>query len=322
MDNPTGARAADVRRPHTPGAGRLAAVAGRIVVGTSSWADPGFVEDWYPSGMPARERLPWYATHFTGVEVNSTFYAVPARRAVEGWVAATPSGFTFDVKLHRVLSRHAAGPDSLPPDLRELAPTTERGRVRLTDELEAALADRVLAEVEPLREAGKLSSFLLQLSPAFEPRKHSLDELARLIERLAPTPVAVEFRHRFWVHERRREDVLAWLEQHGAAFVCVDAPAGDQLTIMPALDVVTSPRLAYLRAHGRNREGYVSGKSVAERFGYVYSDDELEEIGGRAGGLAEEADEVRLMFNNNRSDDAPQAAARIRALLGQVTADA
>ena len=49
----------------------------RIVVGTSSWADPGFVEEWYPQGLPARDRLPWYAEHFDAVEVDSTFYAVP-----------------------------------------------------------------------------------------------------------------------------------------------------------------------------------------------------------------------------------------------------
>ena len=76
-----------------------------------------------------------------------------------------------------------------------------------------------------------------------------------LLERLAPTPVAVEFRHRFWVHERRREDVLAWLEEHGAAFVCVDAPSGDHVPIMPPVDAVTTDRLAYLRAHRRNTEG-------------------------------------------------------------------
>ena len=55
-------------------------MAGRILVGTSSWADPGFVEDWYPQGMPAADRLAWYAERFETVEVNSTFYAVPGPR--------------------------------------------------------------------------------------------------------------------------------------------------------------------------------------------------------------------------------------------------
>jgi len=57
--------------------------------------------------------------------------------------------------------------------------------------------------------------------------------------------------------------------------------------------------------------------SVAERFGYRYDDAELEEIAHRAEGLAEEADTVRVMFNNNRGDDAPVGAQQMRDLLGQ-----
>jgi uncharacterized protein YecE (DUF72 family) len=60
-------------------------MAGRILVGTSSWADPGFVEDWYPKGMAARDRLAWYAERFEFVEVNSSFYAVPAQKTVARW---------------------------------------------------------------------------------------------------------------------------------------------------------------------------------------------------------------------------------------------
>lgn len=45
---------------------------GRIVIGTSSWADPGFVVEWYPAGLPARDRLQFHAERFEGVEVNAT----------------------------------------------------------------------------------------------------------------------------------------------------------------------------------------------------------------------------------------------------------
>src|SRR3712207_6260348 len=215
-----------------------------IVVGTSSWADPGFVEEWYPPDLPARDRLPYYAERFEAVEVNSTFYAVPGTAQVRGWAEVTPDGFTFDVKLHRLLSRHAADLKSLPPELREIARTTERGRVVLTDELEAAMADATLAAVAPLAEKDRLATFLLQLSPSFAPRKHELDELAPLVERLAPHRVAIEMRHRGWVDEHRREATLGWLEDHGAAFVCVDAPQGKAPTMMPPLDAVTAPDVA------------------------------------------------------------------------------
>jgi uncharacterized protein YecE (DUF72 family) len=293
-------------------------MAGRILVGTSSWADPGFVKEWYPPRMPAKERLPWYAQRFEAVELNSSFYAIPDRNAVHGWVESTPDGFVFDVKVHRALSRHAAPVESLPPDMREGVDAAGRGRILLTPELEVELAWRLVEETAPLAEAGKLGAYLLQLTPAFGPGRHKLDELDRVVEAFAPHRVAIELRHRGWVREKRREDTLAWFSEHGVAFVCVDAPAGDQVPIMPSdLDAVTRDDLAYIRLHGRNTDGYLSGTSVAERFGWRYSDEELEGVEERVLGMAEQAGEVHVAFNNNRGDDAPTAAQRFRALLGQ-----
>jgi uncharacterized protein YecE (DUF72 family) len=294
---------------------------GRILVGTSSWADPGFVKEWYPPKMAARERLPWYAERFEAVELNSSFYAVPDRTTVHKWVEDTPERFVFDVKVHRLLSRHAAPVDSLPPDLRDGVETTDRGRVRLTPELETALAKRLVEETAPLAEAGKLGAYLLQLTPAFGPGRHELEELDRVVEAFAPHKVAVELRHSGWVREKRRERTLGWFSERGVAFVCVDAPPGDEIPIMPSdLDAVTRDDLAYLRLHGRNAEGYLHGKSVAERFAWRYDDEELEEIAGRAHAMAEQTGEVHVAFNNNRGDDAPTAAQRFRALLGQAPA--
>ncbi|MEA2351857.1 MAG: hypothetical protein QOJ14_271 [Thermoleophilaceae bacterium] len=290
---------------------------GRILVGTSSWADPGFVEEWYPQGMPARERLGWYAERFEVVELNSSFYAVPERGTVARWARATPPGFTFDVKLHRLLSRHAARIDSLPPDLRDGVSLGPRGRVRLTPELESAMLDATLDAVAPLEEAGKLGSFLLQLTPAFSPDKNELDELRGILAALHPRRVAIELRNRLWVKGDRAEDTLSWMSENGAAYVAVDAPREDHVPIMPPIDAVTRDDLAYMRLHGRNAEGYMHGKTVAERFAWDYSDDELQEITGRVGAMAEEAGEVHVLFNNNRGADAPTSARRFRELVGQ-----
>jgi uncharacterized protein YecE (DUF72 family) len=270
-------------------------VSGKIRVGTSSWADPGFVKEWYPPKLAARERLPWYAERFDYVELNSSFYAVPDRTTVHKWVEETPDGFVFDVKAHRLLSRHSAQVESLPPELRDDAQTTGRGRVTLTPELETALAQRLVEETAPLAESGKLGAYLVQLTPAFGPGRHELDELDGLVAALKPHRVALELRHRGWLRDKRREATLGWFSEHDVA-------------------------LAYLRLHGRNTEGYLKGKSVAERFAWRYEDDELEEIAGRAHALAEQAGEVHVAFNNNRGDDAPTAAQRFRALLGQAPA--
>jgi uncharacterized protein YecE (DUF72 family) len=283
-------------------------MSGRILVGTSSWADPGFVKEWYPPKLPAKQRLPWYAQRFELVELNSSFYAVPDRNTVHGWVEVTPPEFTFDVKAHRALSRHSAPVDSLPPDLRELHGTPD---------LERPLAERLVEETAPLRDAGKFGTYLLQLTPAFSPRKHRLEELDTVVEVLGQHGLAVELRNRNWVLDEQREATLDWFADRGVAFVGVDAPPGDNFQIMPPIDAVTSPRIAYLRAHGRNTQGYLTGRSVAERFAWRYTDDELEEIANRARTLAESAGEVHVAFNNNRDDDAPTAAQRFRALLGQ-----
>jgi uncharacterized protein YecE (DUF72 family) len=292
-------------------------MAGRILVGTSSWADPCFVEEWYPAGLPARERLAFYAERFEVVEVNATWYAVPEPATVARWVDETPDGFTFDVKLHRLLSRHAAHPDDLPRDLRKGLDVTPRGRVVLDARLERAVADRTLEGLEPLAAAGRLGALLLQLSPSFKPGAHRLDELDGLLERLAPHPVAVELRHRGWLDEDRREETLGWYEERGAAWVGVDAPEGKAPTLLPSLDAATRPDLAYLRAHGRNAKGWMTGRSVAERFAHRYDDKQLEELTGRAERLAAEVPVVHLQFNNNRGSDAPEAARRTRELLGQ-----
>jgi uncharacterized protein YecE (DUF72 family) len=296
-------------------------MAGKILVGTSSWADPGFVKEWYPPKLAARERLPWYSQRFAYVELNSSFYAVPDRNTVHKWVKETPDDFVFDVKVHRLLSRHSAQIESLPPELRDEAPTTGRGRVQLTAELETALAQRLVEETAPLADAGKLGAYLVQLTPAFSPRKHDLGELEGLLTALRPHRVAVELRNRNWVTDERRDETLGWFADNGVVFVDVDAPLDDHFSIMPTgLDAVTSDGLAYLRLHGRNADGYLKGKSVAERFGWRYDDSELESVAERVQGLAEQAGEVHVAFNNNRGDDAPTAAQRFRALLGQAPA--
>jgi uncharacterized protein YecE (DUF72 family) len=296
-------------------------MAGKILVGTSSWADPGFVKEWYPPKLPANERLRWYAERFSYVELNSSFYAVPDRTNVHKWVDDTPDDFVFDVKVHRLLSRHSAPLDSLPPDLRDDAQTTDRGRVRLTPDLETALAERLVEETAPMAEAEKLGCYFVQLTPAFSPGRHELEELERVVEAFAPHRVALELRHRGWLRDKRRERTLRWFADHDVAFVCVDAPPGDHVPIMPSdFDAVTRDDLAYLRLHGRNTEGYLKGRSVAERFGWRYEDDELEEVAERARTMADQAREVHVAFNNNRGDDAPTAAQRFRALLGQVPA--
>jgi uncharacterized protein YecE (DUF72 family) len=294
---------------------------GRILVGTASWSDPGFVEHWYPKGMPAHERLGWYAQQFEMVEVNSSFYSVPDPRMVERWCASTPEEFTFDVKLHQLLSRHSAAAKLLPPDLQRRAEVDGKGKVKLTPAIEEAVTRAFLHSVDVLDKHNKLGVLLLQLSPAFSPKKHNFEELDQLLDATREYHVAVEFRNRNWAIGERLKETTDFLCKHKVSFVNVDAPSAEHFTIMPSdLDEVTNGDIAYLRLHGRDARAYLTGKTVAARFNYDYKDPEISGIADRSKGLARKARETHVVFNNNALDYAPRAAARLRKALGQIVA--
>ena len=298
-----------------------------IRVGTASWSEPEFVKaGWYPKGLPAGQRLPFYAQHFDMVELNSSFYALPAATMCARWAKETPDGFLFDAKCHKLLSRHATKADALPADLRQEVELTDRDNVVLTPDLEEEVARRFLEALEPLERAGKLGALLLQMTPAFTPRHADLSDLERLLRQLRgrgkhTRKVVLELRHHDWLNDRRREETAAFLRGEGVTLASIDGPPSDakHFTIMPAMDEITDGRLAYLRLHGRDAKAYLTGKTVAERFHYDYSDQELDEVANRAGALARRADEVHVVFNNNARDFAPQAAERLRRRLGQRT---
>jgi len=290
----------------------------KILVGTASWTDPGFVERWYPKKMPAHERLAWYAQHFEMVEVNSTFYSVPDARMVERWCATTPDNFVFDVKLHQLFSFHSTQAKLLPPELQRVAKTDAKGKLIASQSLRDAMLELFLRPMSILQSAGKLGVFLLQLSPAFSPRKHELHELEPLIDRLTEYPLAIEFRNRNWVVDDELRSTIEFLRKRRVAFVNIDAPSADHFSIVPSdLNEITNLDFSYLRLHGRDAKAYVAGKTVAARFNYDYSDEEISDVAKRSKKLADEAEAVHVVFNNNNLDYAPRAAIRLRKALGQ-----
>src|SRR6266403_4872145 len=274
--------------------------------------------------MAAHERLAWYAQHFAMVEVNSTFYSVPDARTVERWCATTPDNFTFDVKLHQLFSFHSTQRKLLPPELQRIAQADAKGKVNTSPELRDALLESFLRPMSILQSAGKLGAFLLQLSPAFSPRKHHLNELEPLVEKLVDYQLAIEFRNRNWVVGDQLKSTIVFLRKRNVGFVNVDAPASDHFSVVPSeLNEITNPDFSYLRLHGRDAKAYLTGKTVATRFNYDYSDDEISDVAERSKELAGEAKAVHIVFNNNNLDYAPRAAIRLRKALGQkVTAPA
>ena len=292
----------------------------RIRVGTASWTDPEFIRaGWYPDDVKndAEGRLRYYARHFPMVEVNATFYALPRAGTVQAWADRTPDDFRFHVKAHQVISGHASDPARLPPPLRELPfQADRRGRIRRPSrELRDAVTDALVEAVAPL--GPKLGAILLQLPPHVAAGADAREEVARIIDRIHPLRTAVEFRNASWADPGEREAAAEMLAARDAAWVCVDAPRIDVPSAMPPIVEVTCPELAYLRLHGRNVATWEGSRTVAERFDWQYSDEELGEWLDPVLDMAGQAQEVAVVFNNNHGDFALRSAARFGQMLQQ-----
>jgi len=291
-----------------------------VLVGTASWTDPEFIRaGWYPPEVKndAEGRLRHYASRFPMVEVNSSFYALPTIDTVAAWAERTPPGFRFHVKAHQVISGHPSEPGRLPAPLRNLpADLDARGRIRRPSrELRDAVIDTLLESCGPLGD--KLGAILVQLPPFVTSGERQREEIARILARIRPRRAAVEFRHRSWAAPGERERAAELLARYDAAWVCVDAPRIDAASAMPPVVEGTSDALAYVRMHGRNGRTWSTGRTVAERFDYDYPEAELEEWVGPVLDMAERAQEVAVVMNNNAKDYALQAAGRFQELLSR-----
>src|SRR3954468_2729024 len=285
--------------------GRLGAVSIRI--GTCSWADESLSKLWYPPSVrSAEDRLRYYAERFDTVEVNSSYYALPTAAMATAWADRTPPGFVFHVKAFGMMTRHPVKVEQLPPEMRSEVAVDERGRVdRPSRELRAEVFRRFLREITPLRDAGKLGGILMQLPQYITYRPQSLEYLEWAAEQLAGEQMLVEFRHRSWLDEEVRGDVLGFLHDLGATYVIVDAPRSGAANVAPTVVAATSDT-AYLRLHGRNQATWNKrGGSAAERFDHLYSEEELREWVGPLAELSGQAENVYAMFNNNGRSTMP-----------------
>jgi uncharacterized protein YecE (DUF72 family) len=204
------------------------------------------------------------------------------------------------VKAFGMMTRHPVKADVLPPELREVAPVDDRGRVdRPPRELRSEVFARFHAALEPLRSAGKLGGILLQFPSYIVCKPISFDYLAWATEELRGDHALVEFRHRSWLEGENRAEVFSFLEELGATYVVVDAPKTEAKNLIPTVFARTSPTV-YLRMHGRNEKTWnVRGRSAAERFDYLYPEEELRELVPAVRELASDAEAAYVMFNNN-----------------------
>ena len=195
-----GQNAVDVSRPTRPQAldSQLAANGKQgglkpVHIGCSGWNYKDWRGDFYPADLPPRRWLEHYASRFETVEVNSTFYRLASRDAVERWVEQTPEGFVFAPKASRYLTH-----------VRRLRDV--RGGVR-----------RFYAPLQPLTAGGRLGPTLWQLPETF---RRDDKVLAHTLDALPEGRHCFEFRHPSWFEPA----VLDLLREHDAALVIGDHP--------------------------------------------------------------------------------------------------
>lgn len=279
-------------------------VGGRILVGTASWTDRSLVASgWYPEGASsAEDRLRHYASRFELVEVDSTYYALPRQVMVRDWASRTPPSFTFDVKAFSLLTQHPTRANAIPRGI-DIDSDKETVYLRHLDEHGIdQLWDRFLDGVDPLRRAKKLGCLLFQFPPWFSARRANREYIVDCADRAAADRIAVELRHPSWFTPEERQRTLALFADHSIALVCADMPQRLDKGL-PRLVEATSTELAVVKFHGRNREGWErsSFQGLTE---YRYRPRELEAWTPDLHRLAEEADEVHVVFRNMHGDDA------------------
>ncbi len=297
--------------------------AGRIRVGTASWTDPTLIKesDWYPRrSMSAEERLRYYAERFNVVEVDSTYYFPPTRDLTGKWARRTPGGFRMDVKAFSLLTGHPAPRRAVWQDVLADLPADHEAKDRVyLDHLPEGARERAWEHfreaLRPLHSAGKLGAVFFQFPPWFHPGRKARVHLEELAQRLPEYDLAVEFRNGAWFGDGDTERTLALLEELGLAYVCVDEPQGFDNSVPPVL-AATQPDLAVIRFHGHNRENWNKKNiTAAERFRYLYSEEELEEWAPRVRELAEQARETHAIFNNCYRDYGVRNAAQMGEIL-------
>jgi uncharacterized protein YecE (DUF72 family) len=291
--------------------------------GIAGWVDKSLIDSklFYPLHVKSsEERLQFYASQFSLVEVDSTYYGIPKPENSELWVARTPADFTFDIKSFSLFTNHPTKPMALPKDIRDELPERLRSKNIYLEQMPEELLDesweRFRLALEPMRAARKLGAVFFQFPPWFLPSSKALSYIEQCQERMSGIQIAVELRKLDWFDARHVDGTLAFLRSRDIAHVAVDVPQG-LATSLPSIAQTTSSKLAVIRFHGRNRETWeIKGAPPNLRFRYEYREDELAEWVPRIKEMERSAQQVHALMNNNYSNYSVKNAHQLERLLG------
>jgi uncharacterized protein YecE (DUF72 family) len=256
---------------------------GSIWVGTANWMDhTGF----YPRGTRPADRLAYYARHLPLVEVNASFYRRIVPEVYARWAATTPAGFSFVVKAHRAVCQRPRDPSVAP----------------------AYIAAQRQA-VAPLREAGKFRGYLVQIGFNARPSESNYAYLEVLRDGFGDDRVAVEFRHPSWWEGDARAQTVAELGRLNLALVVPDEPRAAEIGLLPPVEDLTDPTMAYYRFAGRDSAGEISARERrALRSAHTYTPDEIAELAGLVAARHRPGVESFVIFYNKQGNNRVAAA--------------
>ena len=167
----------------------------QVLAGTSGFSYKEWLGHFYPEKLPGDAMLRYYAERFATVEINNTFYRMPAETMLSNWANEVPARFTFTLKAPRRITHEKR--------LREAQP----------DVAEFVRRAQTLGE--------KLGVLLFQMPPYLK------KDLPRLTDFLALLPsglrAAFEFRNESW----QSDDVYQALRARGAMLCVTDTDEGD-----------------------------------------------------------------------------------------------
>ncbi|MHB9032497.1 MAG: DUF72 domain-containing protein [Anaerolineae bacterium] len=253
-----------------------------IRIGTSGFSYKDWIGPFYPEGTASTAMLPYYAQHFDTVELDYTYYAMPAARTLESLAKKVPEGFLFSLKAHQ----------SLTHDREDLA----KG------------APQYIEALKPLQERDMLAAILLQFPTSFHNTPENQDYLAAMRAAMPGQPLVAGFRHRDWITQR----VMARLKELQIAYCCVDQPRLS--TLVPPVAVVTAD-LAYVRLHGRNAAKWFQHQEAWQRYDYSYTAEELEPWKEKIQTMEKQAPTVLIYANNHWKGQAINTANQLKLML-------
>ncbi|ANZ98633.1 hypothetical protein CKN82_04235 [Carnobacterium divergens] len=262
-----------------------------ITIGLTGWGDHETLI------LNKQQKLENYASHFPFVELDTSFYALPASSSIESWLAKTPNTFQFIPKALQTMTKHRDWSDFYPS--------------------EKNMFDTYLATFEPMVSANRLKAVLFQFPPYFACTKEHVAYLRNIRIWMKDLPVAIEFRNNTWYSIDYQQQTLQLLKELNFIHTVVDQPQTPTNSVPKVLSVTNSALTLY-RLHGRNFDGWLNASGPdwrKKRTLYNYNLAELEGIKQDILTLTEESNEVAVIFNNNSGGHAASNGKSLQKLM-------